>query len=195
MKYRGILAVILLTLSGASHAAIIANGDFTTDTGTGLDWLDHSFTLGLSFNQVTAELGAGGLFDGWSVATQGQVHTYLINAGWIGPFDSNNNSNVGFVSAFEAMTTDSFLNDPASGLGILGLLDDPIGGMGADKFVDDQGTGITSYNFITTIDPSVADQGTSTFLVRASAVPLPAAFWLFFSGLACLAGFSIRKTA
>jgi hypothetical protein len=194
---RSILATLLLLLAGTINvqASIIAMGDFTADTDTGLDWLDHSFTLGMSFDQVTVELGAGGLFDGWSVATQDQVHTYLSNAGWIGPFDPTNTSNVGFVSAFEALTTDSFVNDPASGIGILGLYDDFAGDLGADRLTDDPISGFSEYLFITSIDPSMADQSTSTFLVRATVIPVPSAFWLFSSGLLFLIGKAFRNSS
>ena len=190
----GILATALFFTAslGTAQAALVALGDYTTDTDTGLDWLDHSFTLGLSFNQVTVELGASGLFEGWSVATQAQVHTYLSNAGWIGPFDQANNSNINFVSAFEAMTTDSFYNDPLADIGILGLTNDFASGLGNNHLVDNQGSGITSYSFTSPVDPSVADPGTSTFLVRTSAVPVPPALWLFLSGLTGLFHITLR---
>jgi len=187
--YQGILATALLFIAslGTAQAALVALGDYTTDTDTGLDWLDLDLTLGMSFNQVNAELGAGGLFDGWSVATLDQAHTFLTNAGWIGPFDSSNVLNVGFVANFKALTT-SLLNDPVSGLGALSYTDDFADTLGTFSLVDNQGSGITSYNFTAPVDPFVADPGTGTFLVRTSAVPLPAAAWLFLTGLAGLTG-------
>ena len=186
--------MLLLSSTTGTQAALIANGDFTTDTDTGLDWLDHSVTAGLSFNQVTAELGAGGLFEGWQVATLDQAHTFLTNAGWIGPFDPGNVSNVGFVANFKALTT-SLLDDPAGDFGALSFTDDFADQLGSDRFVDDQGTGITNYSFTTPIDPSIAHQDTGTFLVHTSAIPVPAALWLFLSGLAGLSGIArFRKT-
>ena len=178
-------------MTGA-QAALIANGDFTTDTDTGLDWLDHSVTAGLSFNQVTAELGAGGLFEGWQVATLDQAQTYLTNAGWIGPFDPTNTLNVNFVSTLETMTTDSFVDDPLGQLGASRLTNDFASGLGDSSLVDTQGSGITSYSFSAPVDPSIADPGTSTFLVRATVVPLPAAIWMFLSGFVFLIGSAKR---
>jgi hypothetical protein len=185
--YQGILATALLFIAslGTAQATLVALGDYTTDTDTGMDWLDLDLTLGMSFNQVNAELGAGGLFEGWQVATLDQAHTFLTNAGWIGPFDSSNVSNVGFVANFKALTT-SLTDDPAGDLGALSFTNDFADTLGSNRFVDDQGTGITSYSFTSPIDPSVANQNTSTFLVRTSAVPLPAAFWLFGTGLVFL---------
>jgi len=196
--YRTFLAVTLIIATATTQAALVANGDFTSDTDTGLDWLDHSVTAGLSFNQVTAELGAVGLFEGWQVATLDQAHTYLINAGWVGPFDSNNTSNVNFVSNFEILTTDSFTDDPLDGLGMNRYTFDPLGDLGDSSFVDDPasdigGNRITTYSFTTPIDPSIADPSTSTFLVRATVVPVPASFWLFASGLVGILGLMKRR--
>ena len=187
--YQGILATALLLIAslGTAQAALVALGDYTTDTDTGLDWLDLDLTLGMSFNQVNAELGAGGLFEGWQVATLDQAHTFLTNAGWVGPFDSSNVSNVGFVTNFKALTT-SLTNDPAAEIGALSLLNDFAGDLGDLSLVDDQGTGITSYSLTSPIDPSIAQQDTGSFLVRTSAVPVPAAAWLFLSGLVGLTG-------
>ena len=183
-------ALIILSGLGPARAALVAYGDFTTDTDTGLDWLDLDLTLGMSFNQVNAELGAGGLFEGWQVVTQGQAHKYLTNAGWIGPFDPSNVSNVGFVANFKALTT-SLLDDPIDDIN--GYTFDPLGDLGNNHFTDNQSTGVTSYSFITPIDPAVGQQDTGTFLVRATVVPLPAAFWLFGAGLAFLLGCAKRK--
>jgi hypothetical protein len=189
--FRTFIASVLIAATTTTQAALVAHGDYTTDTDTGLDWMDHQISVGMSFNAVLAELGPGGLFEGWQVATLDQAHDYLRNAGWIGPFDANNNQNVGFVTHLQTVTTDSFtddplgqlgmdrfLNDPASGLGILGLLDDPAGDFGDTSYsfdpIGDMG------------DSSVADPNTSTFLVRATVVPVPAAIWLFLSGLLAL---------
>lgn len=187
-KYcQAILATVLLITAsfGSAQAALVALGDFTTDTDTGMDWLDLDQTLGMSFDQVNAELGTGGLFEGWQVATLDQAHTFLTNAGWIGPFDPSNISNVGFVANFKALTT-SLTDDPLDDLGALSLVDDFADTLGDLSLIDGQGTGITSYSFTTPIDPSISQQDTGTFLVRTSAVPVPAAVWLFLSGLAGL---------
>ena len=188
--YQGILATALLFIAslGTAQAALVALGDYTTDTDTGLDWLDHSLTAGMSLDQVNAQLSVGGLFEGWQVATLGQAQTYLANAGWIGSFDSSNTSNIGFTSAFAATTTDSYYNDFAETLGASSFLDDPAGDFGNTHLIDDQNTGITTYSYTAPVDTSVASQNSSTFLVRTSAVPVPAAAWLFLSGLAGLSG-------
>lgn len=68
----GAACTYLAVISFDVSAALIANGDFTTDTATGMDWLDPSFTLGMS---VEAALAVYGVEDGpkgpqiWQVAT------------------------------------------------------------------------------------------------------------------------------
>ena len=58
-------------LTAPSSAAIVDAPDHTylTDTATGLDWLDVTTTAGMSFNQVSSQLGSGGQFAGWRYAT------------------------------------------------------------------------------------------------------------------------------
>jgi hypothetical protein len=181
---------LLLAGTASVQAAIIANGDFTTDTDTGLDWLDLDLTLGLSTNQVIAQTSLGGTFDSWQVATLDQVHTFMTNLGWIGPFDPANTSNIDFVASFKAQTT-SLTDDPIDDINGTWFVDDPLDTFGNSHFSDNQTTGITSYSFTTPIDPAIGQQDTGTFLVRTSAVPLPAAFWLFLYGLAFV--FTIAK--
>jgi hypothetical protein len=69
-------AMLLASLS--AHAVIINNGAFTTDTETRLDWLDVAETVNMSYNEVLAELGTGGKYDGWRYAT-GEELLQLIN--------------------------------------------------------------------------------------------------------------------
>ena len=62
LKIRAILGASILLLSGEVHAAIIDNDYFTTDTNSGLDWLDVNITFGLSYDQAkeTTYFSSGG---------------------------------------------------------------------------------------------------------------------------------------
>jgi hypothetical protein len=60
--------VVLMVAMGSSNAALINNGDYTTDTETGLDWLDLSKTNGM--NYISAQTLFSG--DGWVHATESQ---------------------------------------------------------------------------------------------------------------------------
>lgn len=57
----------------------------TRDTDTGLEWLDLTESTGLSVNQVQAELGAGGLYEGFSYATRSDVETLFFTSAGITP--------------------------------------------------------------------------------------------------------------
>lgn len=65
-----------------ANAALISGGGgtFFTDTTTGLKWLNYQPTLGLSFNYVNSQLGAGGLFSGYRVATSAELLQLVTDA-------------------------------------------------------------------------------------------------------------------
>lgn len=69
-----------------SSAAIVDAPDHTylTDTATGLDWLDVTTTAGMSFNQVSSQLGTGGQFAGWRYASGDEFNTLVSNYSGIG---------------------------------------------------------------------------------------------------------------
>lgn len=62
-------------------AQIVDSADHTylTDSATGLDWLDVTTTAGMSFNQVSSQLGIGGQFAGWRYATLDEFNTLVSN--------------------------------------------------------------------------------------------------------------------
>ena len=69
----------LLISASLTEAALIDNGGFTTDTVTGLDWLDMYHTDGNSYNQTLNAISGGGSLDGWRFATSAEFDG-LINA-------------------------------------------------------------------------------------------------------------------
>jgi hypothetical protein len=73
--------------SASSQATLIDNGTFTTDDVSGLDWLDMSFTDGLSYNQVDLALGAGGTLAGWRFATTAEFDALIFQAVGGSPVD------------------------------------------------------------------------------------------------------------
>lgn len=71
-----------LSLSTLSHSAaidFIDNGYYTTDTISGLDWLDITETTNKSLNYVTSQLGTGGAYEGWRYATGDEVLNMAYN--------------------------------------------------------------------------------------------------------------------
>lgn len=57
----------------------ISEGDsqVTIDTATGVEWLKLNNTSGMSVNQVIAELGRDGDFEGWRLPTESEVQTLI----------------------------------------------------------------------------------------------------------------------
>jgi len=67
-------ALLLLTVTARADLVEIdlytaGDGLVTRDTSSGLDWLDLGLTTGRSYNEVLAEFGSGGDFEGWRYAT------------------------------------------------------------------------------------------------------------------------------
>ncbi len=59
-----VATALILAISSSANAAIIDLGNITRDTGTGLDWLNVTESRNLSYNQVTAQMGIGGAYEG-----------------------------------------------------------------------------------------------------------------------------------
>ncbi len=53
----------------------------TQDSGSGLEWLDITETAGLTFDFVVSELGTGGQFEGFRVATGQELDALATNGG------------------------------------------------------------------------------------------------------------------
>lgn len=76
----GAASVCLVVVSFNAYAVPIniskdSDDNYLTDGLTGLDWLEVTETIGMSYDGVSAQLGAGGDFAGWSYATSAQVVT------------------------------------------------------------------------------------------------------------------------
>jgi hypothetical protein len=68
---------LFLALSPVTHAEIINNNSFTTDTQTGLDWLDVTETVNQSYNEVRAQLEKDGKYYGFRYATAEEFNTFI----------------------------------------------------------------------------------------------------------------------
>ncbi len=77
------LILLLLSISTFSYAIVIDNGKYTTDTESGLDWLDVTESVDMSFDYVSSQFGTGGEFSGWRYATASELDSLIINYGGI----------------------------------------------------------------------------------------------------------------
>ena len=90
MKIKLILAASILLVSGQANAALIDNGILTTDTTSGLDWLDLTETKGLSYDYVYSQLSIDGIYEGWRYATVAETSYLFQQFGFsIGTYSEN----------------------------------------------------------------------------------------------------------
>jgi hypothetical protein len=81
-----VVAITAGLAAGNSFAeTLIDNGTSTTDAATGLTWLDLTETQDadgnpMSLSYVKSQLGPGGLFEGYRMATANEVHTFMGDA-------------------------------------------------------------------------------------------------------------------
>ncbi len=188
-KLAGVSALVLSLLGSNSYAALVDNGNSMIDTGTGLQWLDLTETLGSSWNTVEGSTLVTN--DGYVHATVAQVQTLFLNAGFLTTDNTNN-----------------LLNNPAAAdlLAFLGCTQFCGTVNATGRGFADNGTFKSRPNYHTsglgagaavislqTSDLDLVDTTAGHFLVKP--VPVPAAVWLFGSGLLGLAGMARRKKA
>lgn len=206
----GAVCACLVAVSFNVNAALVSvdwktTGDnlITTDTVSGLDWLDLTETNDMSYNYVSGQLGSGGQFEGFRYATPAEVVDLWAN--WSIDLSTIQSPIVGADPA--VITATSYLGNitcvtscSPSTYGVLGMSEEPDWG---DWFIllgayHNNGTELTQTDYISTIDnvfPGLTWHHTDagSYLVRASVVPIPSAVWLFGSGLIGLIGVARRK--
>jgi hypothetical protein len=213
MAIKSIISAVctcLLIVTFKANAATISvdwkvTGDnlITSDTATGLNWLDLTETSGKSRDDVVTQLGTGGVYDGWRYATSSEVVTLWGNIG----VDLNGADLSWPDDPFE----DPFVLDAVNLLGNTTCQADcagfPYGTLGLtgsqhptdSALYDFIGAGYVELTFTTEyLGPGEGYMGTTDaglqfghYLVQT--VPIPSAVWLFGSGLIGLIGLARRK--
>jgi hypothetical protein len=85
----GTAALLLALLAPTAQTEPLDGGLYSYDVATNLAWLDLSATSGWSYADVSSQLGPGGYFEGWSVATNEQVSGFFDAFGLEGPYDGD----------------------------------------------------------------------------------------------------------
>ncbi len=85
IKYVSLAVFIGCVLVRPAHASLMAvdttfgPSTATRDSLTGFEWLDLNLTKSFSFDTLSPELEAGGMFEGYEIANNAQVHTLIFD--------------------------------------------------------------------------------------------------------------------
>ena len=191
------IVTLLCIMSAASHASLVSvdsawgAGSLTADSATGLQWLDLDLSTDISYNNMLTELGGGGLYAGYRYATASEVESLFINAGIV---DVNSGSAANVAPALELITllgtTQSFRGvDEIFGITATMTTTGEVGAVSAVLDHSYNG-GVAFYDANTQSGPVYGldynDASIGNWLVKTTEVPIPSAFILFSSALACL---------
>jgi len=201
-----ISGILLLAFVSSANASIVDNGIHTTDTNTGLDWLDLTETIGMSYNQVTNQFDVGGRFEGYQYATGAQVNTLISNYTGIATFGTGLNYFFetpigidGLVQLLGNTYITNTTNDPDLINFSFGITGDTqaTGNYFAAIILDRVEAGVGFNDFSRTQDSvfqSDAQRSTlGSFLVRTASVPESSSLMFLIFGLLGLFGVARRK--
>ena len=226
IKILGML-LLSLTMIQPANAAFISrdwsnlnDSAITFDTITGIEWLDLSETVGLTFTDVLAQTGVGGEYYGWRYANLSEVETLFTNFGFelasqhLTPVTQEELDSINQISSFMGDTLgnwyDTWQSLPGYGSGVWGITGefsetrpDRLYSFYAQTADYDETFILQSDNYTIHYEASAQDY-LGSFLVAGiqgpvsfpepptTTVPLPASVWLFASGLVGLLGFRKR---
>ncbi len=204
-----ITALFVLSLAGTANASLTSqdlstpgDGQLTYDSDTGLSWLNISNTTTHSYNEIISGFGGFATDKGFRYATGKEVGVLLANYGITQIPSGTYASGGGHAEVTSLMT--SYLGVTWANYNsraIVGITADI--GLGAQTpshhyayiYSNDYGQWTANQDWGQVDDnyagAPVTGYQISSFMVKA--VPVPAAVWLFSSGLLTLAGMARQR--
>jgi hypothetical protein len=82
VRMKATLLAAMLGPLGVAQAALIDQGNTTLDTASGLTWLDLTESTFKAPSTVIANFGIGGLYAGYRYATEIELRSFFVNAGF-----------------------------------------------------------------------------------------------------------------
>lgn len=139
--------IIVATCSSTCAAALMSINDttfgansFTRDTATGLEWLDINFSDGMTFQAVSAQLGAGGKFAGLRHATAAELDQFMKDAG------INPQAQVALYNYSPVQNFESLVGGPTGSLSVSGGFVS-LGSFTLTHGITSDVTGTTTHNY------------------------------------------------
>ena len=193
--------------ANSSYSAIVSldwktPGDnlITRDTDSGMEWLDVNVSLGRSFLEVSSQLGIGGDYEGFRYTNKLELDAFFDHIVQIAGNDITLTRNdIGSVgSAIDSYI--EMLGTTGDGLGFLGEVAGltSIPGVGSDvqaiTIQDSQRFNGPRFSN-SSVGKATRSSTRGSWLVRdvPSPIPIPAAAWLFGTGLLGLISVGRRK--
>ena len=203
MAFKSIIGAACTCLTVVTFNAVAApieadwltsgDGLVTYDSNTGLEWLDLTVTANRTYNDISSLFDVGEEFEGWRYATSTELITLWNSFGGNDNFYSGYSvENKGLFSVIAPLMGDLRCNTGSCTIGTGRTM-----WTTQDAFVSQMYGGNISQEYIQInqgnwgVDYINSEFGSA--LVRVSSVPIPAAFWLFGSGLIGLIGIARRK--
>lgn len=178
----------------------------TRDTDSGLEWLDLTVTAGRSYSDISGKLGAEQEFSGWQYATAIQVGGFLDAFGgdsnYYSGWSTQNNGLFDSVAPLWGDLYSSRYSFISVGDGYSGAILKPAnveGNVTTYAYLNDwyKDSLAKSMDYIYTdydISMTLTSPDIGSALTRdVSAVPIPAAVWLFCTGLVGMFGMTRKK--
>jgi len=205
MFWKFLITTSILVLSTSVNAALINNGSYTTDDISGLDWLDLNLTTSMTYNDaLTAN-------PEWRHATNAEVENLF---GTLFPGYYNTDTNLNFSSSqngeayFNQDSDVNYFEDlfgptySESGFSFTSGLyldeDNNLRLAGTSRSIAEGWTVVNGTEYSVDANRFISSDthyGFGSYMVRTTIVPVPAAIWLFGSGLIALVAFTRnRKT-